>query len=213
MKINQKGFSVVEVLIVIVVIGLVGAIGWTVYARQDNDQDKQTPTPTSSQNEEADQATETADPYEGWQTYTNSQLGYSFKYPDSWTVTPINYGDKLGAIQIDSNDIETEDLPIGATDVISGSRVTLSTQASGDYATFTGLQKQLRDNGTIKPVESTAGGHKAIEYAFAYEGPETTYVRIAMGDSQYIETSFISEADESAHPNYDLYKKILESIE
>lgn len=34
MKNNQKGFSVVEIFIVIVVIGLIGAVGWLVYSRQ-----------------------------------------------------------------------------------------------------------------------------------------------------------------------------------
>lgn len=36
MKVNQKGFSVVEILIVIVVVGLLGAVGWLVYDRQTN---------------------------------------------------------------------------------------------------------------------------------------------------------------------------------
>ena len=36
MKSNQKGFSVVEILIVIVVVGLLGAGGWLVYDRQKN---------------------------------------------------------------------------------------------------------------------------------------------------------------------------------
>jgi prepilin-type N-terminal cleavage/methylation domain-containing protein len=35
MKVNQKGFSVVEILIVIVVIGLIGTVGWLVYDRQN----------------------------------------------------------------------------------------------------------------------------------------------------------------------------------
>src|SRR4051794_12776305 len=34
MKANQKGFSIVEILIVIVVVGLVAAAGWLVYDRQ-----------------------------------------------------------------------------------------------------------------------------------------------------------------------------------
>lgn len=44
-KVNQKGFSVIEVLIVIVVIGLAGATGWLVYNRQNNKSDlEQQPT-------------------------------------------------------------------------------------------------------------------------------------------------------------------------
>jgi len=36
MKSNQKGFSVVEILIVIFVVGLLGAVGWLVYDRQNS---------------------------------------------------------------------------------------------------------------------------------------------------------------------------------
>jgi prepilin-type N-terminal cleavage/methylation domain-containing protein len=42
MKANQKGFSVVEILIVIVVVGLLGVSGWLVYDRQkDKTADKE----------------------------------------------------------------------------------------------------------------------------------------------------------------------------
>lgn len=33
-NINQKGFGIVEILVVIVVVGLIGAVGWLVYDRQ-----------------------------------------------------------------------------------------------------------------------------------------------------------------------------------
>lgn len=39
MKTNQKGFSVVEILIVIVAVGLLGAVGWLVYDRQKSKSD------------------------------------------------------------------------------------------------------------------------------------------------------------------------------
>jgi prepilin-type N-terminal cleavage/methylation domain-containing protein len=39
MKVNQKGFSVVEILVVIVVVGLLGAVGWLVHDRQKSKTD------------------------------------------------------------------------------------------------------------------------------------------------------------------------------
>jgi len=36
MKNNQKGFSIALVLMVVVVVGLIGAVGWLVYDRQNN---------------------------------------------------------------------------------------------------------------------------------------------------------------------------------
>lgn len=50
MKSNQKGFSVVEILIVIVVVGLFGAVGWLVYDRQKSKTDnKEAASQTSPQ--------------------------------------------------------------------------------------------------------------------------------------------------------------------
>lgn len=46
MKANQKGFSVVEILVVIVVVGLLGAVGWLVYDRQ---RDKTEPVVTKTE--------------------------------------------------------------------------------------------------------------------------------------------------------------------
>ncbi len=37
---NQKGFSVVELIIVIVVIGILGSVGWMVYGKDKNNTDK-----------------------------------------------------------------------------------------------------------------------------------------------------------------------------
>lgn len=63
MKVNQKGFSVVEILIVIVVVGLLGAVGWLVYDRQNSkdnstqtttQKENQTKQPTSDENKEAE---------------------------------------------------------------------------------------------------------------------------------------------------------------
>jgi prepilin-type N-terminal cleavage/methylation domain-containing protein len=50
MKHNEKGFSIVEILIVIVVVGLLGAVGWLVYDRQkDNTNNSETNTQTAQQ--------------------------------------------------------------------------------------------------------------------------------------------------------------------
>lgn len=209
MKNNQKGFSVVEVLVVVVIIGLIGAVGWLVYDRQKKEDNNQSTSQASEQNRESEkQQPETPDPYDGWSTYSNDDLGYSFKYPNTWKATRT----ASGAVQVDSDDLKTNELPIGAIDVSKGSRVTLNPPVSGDYAAFSGMQKQLKDNGTIKPMQLTLGSHKAIEFAFGYESPETTYIRLALNDSRYIESNFASEGQESAHKNFELYKKLLASI-
>lgn len=52
MKVNQKGFSVVEILVVIVVVGLLGAVGWLVYDRQKSETDNKATTSQMTQQEQ-----------------------------------------------------------------------------------------------------------------------------------------------------------------
>ncbi len=40
MKVTQKGFSVVEVLVIVVAVGLIGTAGWLVYDRQNSNKDE-----------------------------------------------------------------------------------------------------------------------------------------------------------------------------
>jgi prepilin-type N-terminal cleavage/methylation domain-containing protein len=59
MKVNQKGFSVVEILIVIVVAGLIGTVGWLVYDRQKNKTDDKSVAQTTQQEQKQETPTDT----------------------------------------------------------------------------------------------------------------------------------------------------------
>lgn len=63
MKINQKGFGAVEVIIVLVVVGLIGGAGWYVWQKnKDNDSTKTTQNdrPSKSENKPAEQSQQTS---------------------------------------------------------------------------------------------------------------------------------------------------------
>lgn len=89
MKANQKGFGIVEILIVTVAIGLIAAVGWLVYDRQINKSDttaKDTNTQINQQEESTDTGSNiTANIYKGWKSYETSN-GISFKYPANWVL-------------------------------------------------------------------------------------------------------------------------------
>lgn len=81
MKANQKGFSVVEIFIVIIVVGLVGTVGWLVYDRQKNktsdSSNAQVSTPQEeTPKEEAKKST----------PYTFRELGISMDVLNGWEV-------------------------------------------------------------------------------------------------------------------------------
>jgi hypothetical protein len=85
---NQKGFTLVEGLLVVIAVSLLGFTGYYVYnANQKKDDTKQVAAPTSSQN-----TTETKDPTEGWKSFESMEGKYSLKYPASWMI-PGNLSD------------------------------------------------------------------------------------------------------------------------
>jgi prepilin-type N-terminal cleavage/methylation domain-containing protein len=90
MKANQKGFSVVEVLIVIVVVGLLGAVGWLVYDRQKsktNEQPKTTNTTKTSNTTSTTPSTVKPTSNSTKQTVTYKTAKFSFDLPKDWTYS------------------------------------------------------------------------------------------------------------------------------
>lgn len=77
MKNNQKGFSTVELVLVLIIVGLVGFIGWYVWdTKKDTDNESST-TQTS---------TSTASNGNLSKTYTDAKDGTKFSYPEDWKL-------------------------------------------------------------------------------------------------------------------------------
>lgn len=87
MKTNQKGFSVVEVLIVVVIVGLIGTVGWFVYDRQKSKNNEQPVTQNSQQNQETIKQETKADANEGYLVV--KEWGLRFKMPSN--ITDVQY--------------------------------------------------------------------------------------------------------------------------
>jgi hypothetical protein len=89
MKKYNEGFSVVEVLILITVIGLLGFAGWSVYKNQNNT-DSVTEETNSQANqqeiaqEKPDDKIESSDPYEGWKSGSFKYTDLTYKVPPDW---------------------------------------------------------------------------------------------------------------------------------
>ncbi len=85
MHVNEKGFSVIEILIVIIVIGLLGAVGWLVYDRQKTKTDTAQTAQQNTMSNESEPKKET-DPYANWKSQCDDKAGLCFKYPSDWKV-------------------------------------------------------------------------------------------------------------------------------
>lgn len=80
-KQNQRGFTAVEALIIIVVLAAIGVAGYFVAKHADT---KNTPTAITQSTQTA---STTANPYAGWKSYCSSVEGVCLKFPTNWTLT------------------------------------------------------------------------------------------------------------------------------
>jgi hypothetical protein len=84
---NEKGFGLVEIIIIIVILGVIGFGGWYVWQANNPPQPQsKTQTETPAQNQ-AEPKEEPVDPYDGWKSYTFKYEKFSLKYPATYTVT------------------------------------------------------------------------------------------------------------------------------
>jgi hypothetical protein len=92
-KLNQKGFSAIEGLLILVIVAIIGGVGLYIYhANQKTNstlntasQENSATAPNVSKN-----ATKTVSTglYSGWSQYCSSHEKACFKYPDSWKSEP-----------------------------------------------------------------------------------------------------------------------------
>jgi len=83
---NNKGFTLVEVLLLIVVLILVGGIGYLGY-KQVN---KKSKTSTSSTTAATTAKNAAVDPYAGWKTGVLENEQITFKYPADWLLDDLH---------------------------------------------------------------------------------------------------------------------------
>lgn len=90
-KLSDKGFGAVEVLVAIVIVVALALGGWLVWHNHQSNKvaDNKTNVQTSTTSKTKTQ-TPPADPYAGWQTYTDTGYsqasGITVKYPSDWQV-------------------------------------------------------------------------------------------------------------------------------
>ena len=80
MKQNQKGFTLVEVLLLIIALTLIVFTGWYVWNNRDKDQ------PTTNAIKSTVKSKATPDPTADWKPFTSAEGKYSLRYPSDWAT-------------------------------------------------------------------------------------------------------------------------------
>lgn len=86
---DQKGFSVIEILIVVVILGLIGAAAWLVYDRQKNSASSdsgQSTQQSQTAQQETTKSDQTVDETANWTKVTSGKSSFTIKLPDGWNV-------------------------------------------------------------------------------------------------------------------------------
>lgn len=97
MKFKQKGFSVVEILIVIVLVSLIGSVGWYVWqsknkkpASTDDSQTTQTQPSTQTQASSCNAASEEQN---SWAVVSSHENNFTMCVPGGWTLVSDTQSD------------------------------------------------------------------------------------------------------------------------
>lgn len=112
---TDLGFSVIETLLILVVVGILGFTGWYVYhAKQTSNKDysaaASSTVPTykkkTSTNTTTTPSANTSSMYTGWHTYSSKLGGFTLKYPAGWSVVGFQSGNVVTGNQLNGNENE-----------------------------------------------------------------------------------------------------------
>jgi prepilin-type N-terminal cleavage/methylation domain-containing protein len=83
---SQRGFSAVEIIMAIVIIGLLATVGWFVYDRQNGNKDKQKSSTQTQIETQTTVAPKEKTPVATRKEYKDDVAAYSFTYLNNWKL-------------------------------------------------------------------------------------------------------------------------------
>jgi hypothetical protein len=89
LKNNERGFGAVEAILIVVIVVLIGTVGYLVYKDKHKTPAKVV-TVTKTVTVTPRSTSSATNPYAGWTSYTSKTAGYTVQYPLSWTIQGFN---------------------------------------------------------------------------------------------------------------------------
>ncbi len=229
MRLNQKGFSAIEILIVIIVITLVGFVGWRVYDSNKDEGSSSATQQDDQTNEQQDEVEQTQvnqkneEPVDtipdGWTEYKDAKTGVSFLHPLAWSVEDKSTEDFGLSLSVTSDDfVETPNSVYGGTDM--GVFVRIGFQDKDGDEEIDGILNGtdvLSENISEISDELDINGDRGVSYGIGYEGPPAFLTLVDASEGYYyIQYTDAPYSDGSTNiksaPFYDDYMMIVDSF-
>lgn len=101
MKSNQKGFSSVEALLILVIVGVIGGVGYYVYqsrqeAKKSQDNANKSSLEIEASKKQAEEEKKATDETANWLLYEPPGKQYSMRIPDGWKLVSLSGTDLYG---------------------------------------------------------------------------------------------------------------------
>jgi prepilin-type N-terminal cleavage/methylation domain-containing protein len=229
MKANQKGFSVVEILIVIMVVGLIGGAGWYVWQSKNKDKNTNTSDSSQSTSNKVDKKQEAPTSTSNLKTTNLASNKVSFSSPSSWEVASRDSSRAMSAtVTLESLGIATltppEKLPTiygGGTEYFtvgvyvykntknSSAKKWFETDYEGGYAGSSDKTSEQSINGyDTYYIRQINNSYDEIHYVFAAQG------KIVMINARVSMTGYASDGSGkvNAHADFTMYVPDIEAM-
>lgn len=184
---GQKGFSVVEALIAVFVVGLLVGGGVFVYSQNQKKADTAGDLNSKTSNSETATNTGSDDEHADWKTYTSEKEGLSISYPTSWTFKDMKTADVFDKFTLTG--------PEGFVITCSIATIPLDGGEAGLKVEFV---DELKDANYTKPLYVV--GHYNPEYN-NLDAISVTNIKFAAGETDagprgYFASKIVEKMDE-----------------
>lgn len=204
-KLNNKGFSGIEALLIVVILGMIAGVGWYVYSQ--NQQTKQTD--STNESSKASQITEKPadfvykeaieDPV-NWKTFENNELGFGFRYPEEYKIKEGTFKDGESADK--ASYYASASMPVGQ----GGYEVRILETSLEEAVKNDPLN--VNDNAfksTIKQKMIYKSGYKGIELSYVPDTGKVSWFFIEKDKDTVFVFTLVEDSGENAETSKTIY--------
>lgn len=179
---NQKGFGTVEIILIVVIVALIGVVGWFVYKNHN----KTTPSSTTTANTTSFTPTKTTttpksvDPTVNWLEYKATH--YTIKFADGWVIMKKQSSND-SFFTTDNNDLKYK----------AGQKAVVKDYVQSGPGEFTyGFYIDYNDQSSNT---GKCSGRTDLKLAFKTDGGNEVYTQTATGGDTTSDVSNLSKGD------------------